>query len=595
MSIFNFIKSHVHIFDVVNEYTTLKRVGGYFKSCCPFHQEKTASFTVSPNKGIFYCFGCHVHGDAVSFIAKIEQCSPMEAIDILAKRYGIDVPEELRSKDHGPSKDIREKFYTINDLCANWAYQQLQKTPAIKKILNTRGISDQMIETFRIGYFPGGITRTRNFLQYIQQQHYLAQDAIDAHIIAQGKTVAYSPFEERIMFPIHNLMGDIVGFGGRIYKENDQRAKYYNTKEHELFQKGSILFGLYHAKKSIQKQQSVFLVEGYTDCIAMTQHGYTNTVATLGTACTKMHLKLLSRFTSTVYVTYDGDQAGRQAMLKLVSLCLDTDMELKIVPLPIGYDPASYLQEHASLDTALANAQNIFMFYIHELGTQFHTLAIHEKLSRIRAFIATVRNITDTLKQDVLLQEAAKHFDIPYESLKKELHPIEKPQPPKIIPKKITKTPSYTGMPLLEKKFFSAIVNNMQLFGVTGIDGLCDGTQEPIKSILKKLHTAYIAEEFAHLAQGIEFLTPEEQGWAIRIAQEVPIPNYNELQEIINRLAQQQWKEKITRIKHELHHAKHAQNEQEVQKLMHEFIALKKQSVPSLERHNINPQDQGES
>src|SRR5579872_61857 len=356
MNIFSFIKSRVTIWDVVNEYTTLKRAGSYWKSQCPFHHEKTASFTVSPDKEIFYCFGCHTGGDAISFIAQIENCSQLEAAHFLADRYNIDLPKNIEVSEGNAEQ--KKHYFDVCHLVAQWCHLQLKKNPSATAYLTERGISAQQIDDFMIGYFPTGLSAINAFVHDLKRSNILVDDLIHATILAQGKTVLYSPFEDRIIFPIKDHLGRFCAFGGRIFKPQDTRAKYYNSRENEYFTKGSLLFGLDLAKKSIQKEGFVFLVEGYTDCITMVQHGYQNTVATLGTACTIAHLKLLSRYTPYVYLLYDSDKAGQQAILRLTQLCWQASMELKVVQLPTGQDPASFLAAGNDLAPRIQSAQD---------------------------------------------------------------------------------------------------------------------------------------------------------------------------------------------------------------------------------------------
>jgi len=422
MNIFTFIKSRISIVDVINEYATLRKAGGYWKARCPFHHEKTGSFTVSPHKEIFYCFGCHKSGDVISFIADVENCSQIEAAKYIADRYQIELPEDLQSSH---SQQNKNHYQDICTTVADWCHEQLKKSPSVLAYLHQRDITEQSIDYFKIGYFPSGLLAIKNLIHEMKNQNILVDDLIDAAIIAQGKTVLYSPFEERIIFPIADTMGNYCGFGGRIFKPNDQRPKYYNSHENEFFTKGSLLFGLDMAKKPIQETGHVFLVEGYTDCVAMAQHGYRNSVATLGTACTLQHLKLLARYANDVYVLYDGDAAGKQAILRLTQLCWQANTELKVIELPEGEDPASFLEKGGNLKALIAQAQDIFGFFIASMGTNFKTKSLNERVNLTRKLLETIASVDDALKADMLLQQAASTLGMPLTTLTREMERIK--------------------------------------------------------------------------------------------------------------------------------------------------------------------------
>jgi DNA primase len=422
MNIFTFIKSRISIVDVINEYATLRKAGGYWKARCPFHHEKTGSFTVSPHKEIFYCFGCHKSGDVISFIADVENCSQIEAAKYIAERYQIELPEDLQSSH---SQQEKNHYQDICTTVADWCHEHLKKSPSVLAYLNQRDITEQSIDYFKIGYFPSGLIAIKNLIHEMKNQNILVDDLIEAAIIAQGKTVLYSPFEERIIFPIADTMGNYCGFGGRIFKPNDQRPKYYNSHENDFFSKGSLLFGLDMAKKAIQETGHVFLVEGYTDCVAMAQHGYRNAVATLGTACTLQHLKLLARYANDVYVLYDGDAAGKQAILRLTQLCWQANTELKVIELPEGEDPASFLEKEGDLKALIAQAQDIFGFFIASMGTNFKTKSLNERVNLTRKLLETIASVDDALKADMLLQQAASTLGMPLATLTREMERIQ--------------------------------------------------------------------------------------------------------------------------------------------------------------------------
>lgn len=586
MSIFNFIKSQVSILDVIQEHTSLKKNGSYWKGCCPFHHEKTASFTVSPHKEIFYCFGCHMTGDVISFIEKIEQCSPLEAAQHLAQRFNIVIPETLlRDSETAGTQQNRDLYFTLCKTVAEWCHQNLQKSPFLINYLQERGFTTQAINQFSLGFFPGSPQAIKSFLDHMRTHNILAHDLLEAHILTQGKTYMYSPFEERIIFPIKDHLGRFCGFGGRIFKAHDDRPKYYNSKENEFFTKGSLLFGLDNAKKSMQDTGIVFLVEGYTDCMAMVQHGFPNTVATLGTACTPQHLKTVSRYVQQVYVLYDNDKAGQQAVARLTQLCWHVDLELKVIELPEGQDPASWLQ-HNTLQPFINKAKDIFLFFIDSLGKNFTAKLIPEKVRIARTVVDIIRTLDDPLKQDFLLQQAAKTFEVPFLSLKQELLRSDKRtstserEEPRLLEKIESITPSI-DITVLEKQLFCAILNNIPWLSNFSMKYTLDYLPGQLKAILYQLRTHY--DNNPAITFNIFFcsLDTDQKQWVSKLLLEhMDINDVTDFEQLIYQLQKVHWK-KITRdIKKQIADASAAGNTTEVAKLLQDFLCLKTQIMP---------------
>lgn len=589
MNIFSFIKSQIAILDVIQEYATLKRFGAYWKGCCPFHHEKTASFTISPHKAIFYCFGCHVTGDVISFIEKVEHCSPLEAAHHLAERFGIVIPETLvKEANTLPTQQAKELYFNICKIVSEWTHERLLKNTQALEHLSQRGFALKTIIDFNLGYFPGGNQAIKLLLEHMRTRNILAQDLLEAQILHQGKGALYSPFEERIVFPIKDHLGRFCGFGGRVFKPNDDRPRYYNSKENEFFTKGSLLFGLDTAKKTMQETSTVFLVEGYTDCMAMAQHKFSNTVATLGTACTLQHLKTIARYVEQVYLVYDGDNAGQQAVARLAQLCWHVDLELKVIELPEGHDPASWL-EHNALEPLIRTAKDIFLFFIDKLGTNFALKPIAEKIRVTRTVIDLIREIDDPLKQDFLLQKAAAVFEMPFQSLKRELSRSRKTFIPSDHEEQASAstpeatTPQSLGQEAtaLEKQLFCAILNNMALMHNFNINYVFDYVSEPLKAILYKLHSQYLSNPLVTFNEFFYLLETHEKQLVGRLSLE-PGDCGDELsfKQILLQLQKIHWKKIVRDIKKQIADANLAGNSEQVAQLMQNFLSLKKQIMP---------------
>ncbi len=585
MNLFSFIKARVAILDVVSEYVTLRRAGGYHKGTCPFHHEKTASFTVSPDKDIFYCFGCHISGDAISFIAKIENCSQKDAAKLLAEKYNIELPQNISFELSEKHTEEKNHYFAICKAVALWCHEQLLKNPSAQAYFHKRGFGQDSFNYFTLGYFPSGNASISDLLYSMKQQSILPRDLIDAHILAEGRTTLYSPFEERLIFPIKDLLGRHCGFGGRIFKDHDTRPKYYNSRENEYFIKGSLLFNLDKAKKSIQETGKIFLVEGYTDCMAMTQQGIPNTVATLGTACTIEHLKQLARYAEHIYIVYDGDSAGKQAVLRLTELCWQVNLELKVLALPNGDDPASFFAKNGDMQSLINNAQDIFFFFIDSLGQNFISKPLNQKIQITRSFLEVIAAITDSLKKDILLQKAAKTFDIPFESLKEELERQKAPsatEAPKNIPSN-TENNRTQSISLLEKRIFCAIINNMELLHGEMRVRLIKYLPSPLKDILMKLKETQ--EKTEKVTFGIFFDTLneyEKQYISKLLLENNEIVDGAAFDKLLEQLQKQQWKIIVRDITLQLARAKQEGNADKISLILRDLMELQNKliSVP---------------
>ncbi|MBM3886511.1 DNA primase [Candidatus Dependentiae bacterium] len=422
MDLFNYLKNALPILDVVHDFVQLRPAGHYWKGSCPFHSETDASFTVSPDRQIFYCFGCHASGDVIAFIAKRENVSQIEAAKFIIDHYNISVPPEVLKGASkallGEQGDERNRYYQVCEKFAHWCHQALLRSPAALAYSQQRNLNSDTIRQFSIGYFPGGLQATQQLVNAMANEGILAKDLITFGIIGEKKNYFYSPFEERIIFPIKDQVGRICAFGGRIFKPGDERAKYYNSKESDWFIKGKVLYGLDSARKAMQDTKQAFLVEGYMDCVMMVQYGFANTAATLGTACTSEHLKLISRFADTLYVLYDGDNAGQNAILRMTQLCWEVNLDLMVVPLPYKEDPASFLNKGGDLRSLIARAQDIIHFFVATYVKDFRSKPLAGKLAAIHKIFEVIVNLKDPLKRDLLLQQTALAIDLPFQSVK---------------------------------------------------------------------------------------------------------------------------------------------------------------------------------
>jgi len=335
------IRNRCDIVDIISEYVHLKPAGKGFKGLCPFHGEKTPSFMVSAEKQLFHCFGCGEGGNVFNFLMKYEKISFFEAVKMLAQKSGVSLPVDEEKEDILHKK--KERLYKLNDLVANYYRECLFRTNQGKKIINylkKRGINDTSVERYRLGYAPPGWDVLTSFLK---KKGYTYEELIRAGLIKkskiEGKYIDY--FRDRIIFPIFNLSGKVIGFGGRVL--DDSLPKYINSPQTLVYNKGSNLYSLNFAKEDTRKKNYIIIVEGYTDVLITQQYEFDNVAASLGTALTNKQIDLIKRFTDAVLIAYDADSAGNMATLRSLDLLVKAGLEVKVIDLPQGYDPADFL------------------------------------------------------------------------------------------------------------------------------------------------------------------------------------------------------------------------------------------------------------
>jgi len=346
------ITDAAQIQDVVGDYVTLKKRGVNMLGLCPFHNEKTPSFIVSPAKGIFKCFGCGKGGNSVHFIMEHEQISYYDALKYLARKYHIEVQERELSPEEMAVRNDRESMFLVNEFAQKHFTHTLHHHIDGKSIglsyFRERGFRDDIIQKFQLGY---SLNQRDAFTQAAIKAGYNKEYLLKTGLTLEGdNNYLADRFRGRVMFPVHSLSGKVVAFGGRILKKDDKMAKYVNSPESEIYHKSNELYGIYFAKQSIVKQERCFLVEGYTDVISMHQSGIENVVASSGTSLTPGQIRLIHRFTENVTVIYDGDAAGIKASIRGIDLLLEEGLNIKVLLLPDGDDPDSFARKTNASD-----------------------------------------------------------------------------------------------------------------------------------------------------------------------------------------------------------------------------------------------------
>ena len=346
------INDAAQIVDVVSDYITLRRRGVNMIGLCPFHNEKTPSFTVSPAKGIFKCFGCSEGGNSVHFIMKQEQLSYYEALKFLAKKYHIEVRERELTEEEQAARNDRESMLLVNEFAQKYFTNTLHHHIDGKAIglgyFRERGFRDDIIQKFQLGYcLDERDTFSKSAIKAGYNKDFLVKTGLT---IEGDNNYLADRFRGRVMFPVHSLSGKVLAFGGRILKKDEKTAKYVNSPESEIYHKSNELYGIYFAKQAIVKHDRCFLVEGYTDVISMHQSGIENVVASSGTSLTPGQIRLIHRFTENVTVLYDGDPAGIKASIRGIDLLLEEGLNIRVLLLPDGDDPDSFSRKHNASD-----------------------------------------------------------------------------------------------------------------------------------------------------------------------------------------------------------------------------------------------------
>ncbi|QWD81254.1 DNA primase [Polynucleobacter sp. MWH-S4W17] len=363
--------NRVDIVDVVGQHVKLKKAGANFQGLCPFHSEKSPSFSVSPTKQFYHCFGCGAHGSAISFLMEYSGLGYVDAIEDLARSAGLDVPREERTANDVARQQQAMALSEVMSAAADWYRQQLKGNTRAVEYLKGRGLTGEIAKRYALGYAPDGWQGLEAvFGAYSSDE--IAKTLVEGGLLIQGEqseganVKRYDRFRDRIMFPIRNPKGQTIGFGGRILDQGE--PKYLNSPETPLFSKGNTLYGLFEARQAIRAQEYVLVCEGYMDVVALAQLGFPNAVATLGTACTANHVRMLLRQTDKVVFSFDGDSAGQRAAQRALEACLplmSDDKEIRFLFLPTEHDPDSYVRAYGApaFERVIKEAMSISSFF----------------------------------------------------------------------------------------------------------------------------------------------------------------------------------------------------------------------------------------
>ena len=412
------IYAAANIVDIIGDFVTLKRKGVNYQACCPFHNEKTPSFVVSPSKGVYKCFGCGKGGNAVTFLMEHENVTYPEALKMVAKRYGIEVKEKELTPEEARRNDDRESMFALNGWAADYFARYLHHEEEGMSVGMTyfrqqRGMTDATIEKFGLGFCPAkGDRMSKDALAAGYKEEFLLSTGLSLKSERDGSL--FDRFHDRVMFPVHNISGRIVAFGGRTLRTDKKVAKYQNSPESEIYSKKRELYGLYFAKKAIQQQDFAIMVEGYTDVISMHQAGVENVVASSGTSLTTEQIRLLNRFTKNITVIYDGDSAGIHASLRGIDMILKEGMNVRVVLLPEPEDPDSFARSHtaAELQEYIRTNEQDFLAFKAKLLLQDAQGDPIKKAALIGDMVQSIAQIPDPIQRSVYIKECARIMEI---------------------------------------------------------------------------------------------------------------------------------------------------------------------------------------
>lgn len=434
--------------EVVGEFVRLKRRGSNMVGLCPFHQEKTPSFSVSPAKGIFKCFGCGKAGDAARFIMEHEHMSYPEALKWLANKYQIEVEEREQSPEEAAALNERDRMYNLNafarDYFSSMLFDSGEGRSVALSYLKERDFREAVVKKFQLGYNPD----QKDALSIHARKNGYPEELLLATGLSTGSPERlYDRFQGRVIFPIHNLTGKVIGFGGRVLSSDKSKAKYLNSPESEVYSKSKTLYGIYFAKNAIIRNDSCLLVEGYTDVISMHQAGIEHVVASSGTSLTTEQIRLIKRYTNNITILFDGDKAGINASLRGIDMILEEGLNVRVLLFPEGDDPDSFVRKHPA-----SYVENYIRDHVKDFISFKTSLLLEEaahdpirKAGLIKEVIQTIALIPEPIYRNVYIKECSRLMEVEEQLLFNELNAllrqrlrkksgIEQPEPVVIAP-----------------------------------------------------------------------------------------------------------------------------------------------------------------
>ncbi len=580
------IKNRLDIIEVIGSYIKLQKTGINYRAICPFHSEKKPSFFVSPTRQIWHCFGCGKGGDIFGFVKEIEGVEFGDALRILAQKAGVEL--KRKTPEYVQWKSEREDLYEICELATKFFEKQLEESKTgkeAKKYLIGRGITEESIRKWRIGYAPDVWQGLSDFLI---SRGYTEEQIKKAGLgLSSEKGSFYDRFRGRIIFPVFDLNSQVVGFGGRVFKDKDNKeiAKYVNTPQTMLYDKGRILYGLDRAKVEIRRKDFCILVEGYVDLIMVSQAGFQNVVATSGTALTPFQLKILKRYSENLFTAFDMDVAGDAATKRGIDLAQLQGFNVKVVTLPEDMDPAdAVLKDPKIWEKAVAEAKSIMDFYFDSAFAKFDKGSADGKKEISKVLLPVIKRIPNKIVQAHWIGELAKRLKVKEENIEEELKKAKVEEYPEAFglePEEVSNLPPKSRRELLEERLVTLILKapqNMEIIKEEELNRL----SPQIKEILLKLKkNKKIESDFFNYPNAVK--SGEEINLFDYLALKAEVEEIEEkeispeIQCCLKEILVIEIKDKLDQISQEIKTAEEEKNWKRVEELTKEFNELAKQ------------------
>jgi DNA primase len=553
------IRQRASILEVVSDYVSLKRAGKNYRGLCPFHSEKTPSFMVNEEKQIFHCFGCGEGGDVFTFLMKIGQLTFRQAVEELAKRYGVKLPRWEASEAQKKEMERRAIFFHINQLASEYYHHlltQKKEGERGRRYLDQRGISEEIIQNYRLGY---ATERWDALVEYFLEKKVPLEQAWQLGLIlptkkgngSNKKEGWYDVFRNRIIFPIFDLHGRVVGFGGRLLGEG--LPKYMNSSESEIYHKGEILYGLPVAKRYILERDCVIIVEGYFDLLTLHQFGLKNSVATLGTALTQNQIYLLKRWTKNIILLFDPDQAGTKAALRTLPLFLEEGLGPKVLTLPRGEDPDTFIRKGNldSLEKMLTEALPLIDFYFEDLLKTYDPNSVDGKVKIAEEGMKLIQKIPEKIRRDFYVKTLAERLDVKESTLHEILSSLPKNRvkaPPSISP-----LPPPEPFPKAEEMLIRLLIHHPELIPKGSKEGILHEFENPLlKRLGLALEDLYQKKGWLNLSEALGTMEKDLSERLRKYAFEETGIETNRLEKIFNDCIQKIRQKKLKREGREL-------------------------------------------
>ena len=586
------VRASADIVEIVSAHVQLNKRGRNFFGLCPFHEEKTPSFSVNPDLQIFKCFGCDAGGDVFKFVQEIDRVSFVEAVGFLAERYGIELPEE-----GGDQRDeLADELYRANELAAKYYEYMLRQDagrPALA-YLHKRGLSDETIERFRLGFAVPGWT---SLLEMAGRRGFKPEMLERAGLALPSRRGSghYDRFRNRITFAIHNPSGRVVGFGARGLSPDDE-PKYLNSPESPIYHKSSVLYGLNESRDAIRRGDNAIVVEGYMDVLRLAQSGVHEVVASSGTALTAEHCRLLARYARRVVLLFDGDAAGSNAAMRGLGAVLDTGLDSRVVSLPGGHDPDSFVRGEGpdALRELLSAAQPALEFYLDQLAKTVDVTTVAGKARAVDAVMPLLASCTQSVRLDLMIRQAAGRLMVDEASLRQDLKKhLEQPtRPRRERPAEAPAAPTqFVEPPRREREFLGLLLHSPVFIGRTvgqlEEGAFADARCQALAALLFERHADAVSLDLSQLINSVD----DEA--VVQLISSCAMVAFDEEQ------LEQQWRDyifsfrrdsltrQIERARRALQSAVEASQEQEVTRINTEMTELirARQSLETEHRH----------